>query len=59
MSEQHELQDDAAGGRALRELRLEDGTTALASVAVRQYRGTPNQQYGYLQFKAQGKTVTK
>lgn len=52
-------QDLAAGGLALRELRLADGTVVVASVAARRYRRTPNQCYGYLQFKAHGKTVTK
>lgn len=52
-------QDDAAGGPARRELRLADGTIVMASVAARRYARTPNQCYGYLQFKAHGKTVTK
>ncbi|MGE0106578.1 MAG: hypothetical protein AB7S53_06365 [Thiomonas sp.] len=52
-------QDLAAGGPARRELRLTDGTVVVASVAARRYRRTPNQCYGYLQFKAHGKTVTK
>lgn len=52
-------QDKAAGGRQYRELRLEDGTVVLVSVAVRRYARTPDQRYGYLQFKTNGKTVTK
>ena len=52
-------QDEAAGGPELRELRLVDGTIVMASVAARRYARTPNQCYGYLQFKAHGKTVTK
>ena len=52
-------QDEAAGGPKRRELRLSDGTVVMASVAVRRYARTPNQCYGYLQFKAAGKTVTK
>lgn len=52
-------QDEAAGGAKLRELRLTDGTIVMASVAARRYSRTPNQCYGYLQFKAHGKTVTK
>lgn len=52
-------QDDAAGGAKRRELRLADGKIVMASVAVRRYASTPNQCYGYLQFKAHGKTITK
>lgn len=52
-------QDEAAGGPERRELRLVDGTIVIASVAARRYARTPNQCYGYLQFKAHGKTVTK
>ena len=52
-------QDEAAGGPERRELRLVDGTIVMASVAARRYARTPNQCYGYLQFKAHGKTVTK
>lgn len=52
-------QDLAVGGLARRELRLDDGTVVVASVAARRYRRTPNQCYGYLQFKAHGKTITK
>ena len=52
-------QDDAAGGPERRELRLADETIVMASVAARRYARTPNQCYGYLQFKAHGKTVTK
>ena len=52
-------QDEAAGGPERRELRLVDGTIVMASVAARRYARTPNQCYGYLQFKTHGKTVTK
>jgi len=52
-------QDEAADGPVRRELRLADGTIVMASVAARRYARTPNQCYGYLQFKAHGKTVTK
>ena len=52
-------QDEAAGGPERRELRLADGTVVTASVAARRYAKTPNHSYGYLQFKAHGKTVTK
>ncbi|MDM7457066.1 MAG: hypothetical protein P3W97_007415 [Tepidimonas sp.] len=52
-------QDEAAGGRQYRELRLEDGTVVVVSVAARRYARTPDQSYGYLQFKTNGKTVTK
>lgn len=52
-------QDEAAGGRGRRELRLVDGTVVTASVAARRYALSPNQCYGYLQFKVHGKTVTK
>lgn len=52
-------QDDAAGGGDYRQLQVEDGSVAIASVAVRKYARTPTRQYGYLQFKAFGKTVTK
>ena len=52
-------QDEAAGGPERRELRLADETIVMASVAARRYARTPNQCYGYLQFKAHGKTVTK
>ena len=51
-------QDEAVGGPERRELRLIDGTVATASVAVRSYPRS-HQLYGYLQFKAHGKTVTK
>ena len=51
-------QDEAAGGPEQRELRLTDGTVVTASVAARHYRRS-HQVYGYLQFKAHGKTVTK
>lgn len=52
-------QDAAAGGAECRKLRLEDGTIVVASVAARRYAKTPTKCYGYLQFKAHGKTVTK
>lgn len=52
-------QDEAAGGPECRELRLADGTVVRASVAARRYAISPNQCYGYLQFKVNGKTVTK
>ena len=52
-------QDEAAGGPERRELRLADGTVVTVSVAARRYAKTPNHSYGYLQFKAHGKTVTK
>jgi len=52
-------QDEASGGRQYRELRLEDGTVVVVSVAARRYARTPDQSYGYLQFKTNGKTVTK
>jgi len=52
-------QDEAAGGPRRRKLRLTDGTEVVASVAARRYARTPNQCYGYLQFKVAGKTVTK
>lgn len=55
----HRDQDKAAGGYDRRELRLADGSVVVASVAVRSFTRTPNQSYGYLQFKSQGKTVTK
>ena len=55
---QHE-QDLAAGGNERRRLRLTDGTIVMVSVAARRYARTPNQCYGYLQFKVHGKTVTK
>ena len=51
-------QDEAAGGPERRELRLADGTVVTASVAARHYSRS-HQLYGYLQFKAHGKTVTK
>lgn len=51
-------QDEAAGGPEQRELRLGDGTVVTASVAARHYPRS-HQLYGYLQFKAHGKTVTK
>ncbi len=59
MTDGQREQDDAAGGPERRELRLADGTIVMASVAARRYARTPNQCYGYLQFKAHGKTVTK
>lgn len=52
-------QNEAAGGPECRALRLTDGTIVMASVAVRRYQRTPNQRYGYLQFKVQKRTVTK
>ena len=52
-------QDEAAGGHEHRKLRLSDKTIVVASVAARRYPRTPNQCYGYLQFKTQGKTITK
>ena len=52
-------QDEAVGGPERRELRLADGTIVMASVAARRYARAPYQCYGYLQFKAHGKTVTK
>ena len=52
-------QDTAAGGEDFRRLLIEEGKVAIASVAVRIYARTPNRSYGYLQFKAHGKTVTK
>lgn len=52
-------QDLAAGGFAHRQLRLANGTIVVASVSARQYSRTPNQRYGYLQFKTNGKTVTR
>lgn len=59
MTDGQREQNDAAGGPERRKLRLADGTIVMASVAVRRYARTPNQCYGYLQFKAHGKTVTK
>lgn len=59
MTDGQREQDDAAGGPERRELRLADETIVMASVAARRYARTPNQCYGYLQFKAHGKTVTK
>jgi hypothetical protein len=59
MRQSQREQDEAADGLERRKLRLADGTVVLASVAVRRYQRTPNQCYGYLQFKAAGKTVTK
>lgn len=52
-------QDEAADGPERRERRLVDGTIVMASVAAMRYARTSNQCYGYLQFKAHGKTVTK
>lgn len=53
-------QDEAAGDPKRRELRLADGTVVIASIAVRRFASnSPHQQYGYLQFKVAGKTVTK
>lgn len=59
MRQSQREQDEAADGLERRKLRLADGTVVLASVAVRRYQRTPNQCYGYLQFKTNGKTVTK
>lgn len=52
-------QDEAAGGPARRQLRLDDGSTVVASIAVRTFPRSPRQRYSYLQFKTQGKTITK
>lgn len=52
-------QDDAAGGRGARELLLPGGVVAIASVSIRQFRRTPTRRYAYLQFKHEGKTVTR
>jgi len=43
----------------LRYLRIEDGAVVRAAVAVRKFNKARYQQYAYLQFKHQGKTVTK
>jgi hypothetical protein len=59
MKNSPEEQDQAAGGKECRELRLGDGTVVTASIAIRTFIKTPNQSYGYLQFKVLGKTVTK
>ncbi len=53
-----EMQDVAAGGPKKRRLFLADGTEVIASISVRSYKNT-TQQYGYLQFKYWGKTVTR
>lgn len=52
-------QDNAAGGSHLRDLRMPDGTVVRASVSVRRFARTQRQQYAYLQFKYQSKTVTR
>lgn len=52
-------QDEAADGALRRKLRLADGTIVIASVSVRRFTRSQNQCYGYLQFKSNGKTVTK
>lgn len=53
-----EEQNDAAGGLERRKLRLKDGKIAIASVSLRHFNPY-KQLWAYLQFKADGKTVTK
>lgn len=52
-------QDAAAGGSTLRYLSIEEGAVVRVAVAVRSFKRCLHQQYAYLQFKHQGKTVTK
>jgi hypothetical protein len=53
------LQDAAAGGAAYRHLLLPEFKLVTVSVAVRKFWNTPHQQWAYLQFKADGRTVTR
>lgn len=59
MRKSHVEQDAAAGGGQFRELRLRDGSVVIVSVAARKFVDNSNKRYGYMQFKTQGKTVTK
>jgi len=52
-------QDLASGGRDQRDLQVQVDSVVTASVSVRQFKASPNQRYAYLQFKYEGKTVTK
>lgn len=58
MNSSRQLQDIAAGGQGKRRLHVSDGVEVTASVAVRRYKKTV-QEYGFLQFKHDGKTVTR
>jgi DNA mismatch endonuclease, patch repair protein len=50
-------QDDAARGRKHRLVRLADGRSATASVALKQYAKT-RRIYAYLRYSDHGKTIT-
>ncbi|PKO68891.1 MAG: hypothetical protein CVU22_07015 [Betaproteobacteria bacterium HGW-Betaproteobacteria-16] len=50
--------DNGAGGRKRRLLVLADGRTAVVSLSVRTFKRS-RQSYGYMQFKIDGKTVTR
>jgi hypothetical protein len=58
MRKSTESQNVAAGGIERRQLRLGDGSIACAFVSVRTFK-IGYQSYGYLQFRHQGKTVTR
>jgi len=49
-------QDQAAGGREMRQIKLPDGSTATASISIwKPYKGY--QHFAYLRFKSGGKTT--
>jgi hypothetical protein len=57
MKKRSEEQNVAANGS--RRLRLESGVIVVVSISIRRFVKCPNQQYAYLQFKTQGRTITK
>ena len=49
-------QDEAAGGAANRTVRLEDGSSATASIAL---KGMGRRVYAYLRYKTANRTITR